>query len=123
MIEAKVVADTNVVSYLFENDEQGLEYRYLIGGQRMGITLLSVEELYYGAARGKWGEPRRQALYSFLDAFVVLPAFDPVVYICANLRAERRRIGRPIELADAWVAATGLWFDIPVVTHDRDLER
>jgi predicted nucleic acid-binding protein len=46
-----------------------------------------------------------------------------VAEVCAGLRAARRRVGRPIELADAWVAATALWYEVPLVTHDRDLER
>jgi hypothetical protein len=39
-----------------------------------------------------------------------------------DLRAQRERIGRPIGLADAWIAATALWYDVPLVTHDRDME-
>jgi hypothetical protein len=34
----------------------------------------------------------------------------------------RRRIGQPIDWADAWAAACALWLDLPLVTHDRDLE-
>ena len=123
MIEPDLVADTNVVSYLFENGDLGFEYRYLISGQPIGVTLLTVEELEYGAAVARWGDRRRRALHAFLNAFYLLPTPLEIAEICANLRAERSRVGRPIELADAWVAATGLWYGVPVVTHDRDLER
>ena len=34
----------------------------------------------------------------------------------------RRRIGEPIDWADAWAAACALWLDLPLVTHDRGLE-
>lgn len=37
----------------------------------------------------------------------------------AQLRSRRRRIGREIETADAWIAATALWLQCPVVTHNR----
>ena len=37
----------------------------------------------------------------------------------ARLRAHRRSIGREIETADAWIAATALWLECPVVTHNR----
>jgi tRNA(fMet)-specific endonuclease VapC len=123
VIAAKLIADTNVVSYLFENDELGFDYRYLMGGQPTGVTPLSVEEVQYGAAIARWGDSRRRALHAFMHAFILLPTPVPVAEICGNLRAERSRVGRPIELADAWVAATGLWYGVPVVTHDRDLER
>ena len=37
----------------------------------------------------------------------------------AQLRSHRRSIGREIETADAWIAATALWLECPVVTHNR----
>jgi tRNA(fMet)-specific endonuclease VapC len=32
---------------------------------------------------------------------------------------EARRQGRPLQAADAWIAATALIQDIPLVTHNR----
>jgi tRNA(fMet)-specific endonuclease VapC len=122
MTSAELIADTNIVSYLFRNSVLGTNYRCLIGDCPIGITSLSLEELYYGAALNRWGDAKRQRLDSFLKDFVIVQWQPEVAEICGSLRAERRRVGRPIELADAWVAATALWNDIPVVTHDRDLE-
>ena len=52
-----------------------------------------------------------------------MPTSAAVAEICGRLRAQRARVGREIELADAWVAVTALWHELPVVTHDQDLER
>jgi len=93
MIDAELIADTNVVSYLFRNGQLGFDYRYLISGQAVGITELSVEELHYGAALNGWGERRRQHLVSFLAGFILVPTH------------------------------VALWYQIPLVTNDRDLER
>jgi len=123
MMDAELIADTNVVSYLFRNGQLGFDYRYLISGQAVGITEVSVEELHYGAALNGWGERRRQHLVSFLAGFILVPTHLGIAEICGYLRAGRRRVWRPIELADAWIAATALWYQIPVVTNDRDLER
>lgn len=30
-----------------------------------------------------------------------------------------KKKGRPIETADAWVAAAALMFDVPLITHNR----
>jgi predicted nucleic acid-binding protein len=122
-MDAELIADTNVVSYLFRSSQLGFDYRYLISGQAVGITELSVEELHYGAALNGWGERRRQHLVSFLAGFILVPIHVGIAEVCGHLRAGRRRVGRPIELADAWIAATALWYQIPVVTNDRDLER
>jgi hypothetical protein len=42
--------------------------------------------------------------------------------LCGTIRGMRRQIGQPIEWADAWAAACALWLDVPLITHDRDLE-
>jgi len=123
MIDAELLADTNVVSYLFRNSKLGIDYRYLISGRPTGVTALTVEELHYGAAADGWGERRIGQLHMFLADFIVVATPAAVAEICGHLRAQRARVGRVIELADAWVAATALWYDLPVVTHDRDLER
>lgn len=123
MTEARVVVDTNVVSYLFREGTIGNDYRYLIAGRRKGVSLLTFEELHFGAALQHWSHATCERLRAFLTEFVAIQVPAEAAEVCAALRARRRRIGRPIELADAWVAATALWYDIPLVTHDRDFER
>ena len=41
MMPADLIADTNVISYLFRNGQLGFDYRYLISGQAVGITELN----------------------------------------------------------------------------------
>src|SRR5262245_5581515 len=122
MTAAQIVVDTNVVSYLFRNGSLGFEYRYLISGQPAGITVLTLEELYYGADCAGWGERKRRQLEEFLADFLVVATRPEIARVCGYIRAVRGRLGRPIDLPDAWLAATALWYQIPVVTHDRDLE-
>jgi tRNA(fMet)-specific endonuclease VapC len=115
------VVDTNVVSYLLRKSELSTGYRQLLR-RPTGITVLSLAELHYGVALNDWGSGKIARLDELLGEFTLLPIPAVIAEICGNLRAARQRVGRPIELADAWIAATALWFDIPVVTHDRDLE-
>ena len=35
-----------------------------------------------------------------------------------NVRADRQRIGRMISPQDAWIAATALRHDLPLITHN-----
>jgi tRNA(fMet)-specific endonuclease VapC len=119
---AKLVIDTNVISYLHRADALGKDYLLLIGGRPAGVTILTLAELHYGISLGGWGDKQRCRLDAILSTFLVLQAPAVVAEICGNLRAERARVGIPIDLADAWIAATALWYDLPLVTHDRDLE-
>ena len=88
----------------------------------MGIALCSLAEMHYGAVVNRWSEQKRQRLDEFLSEFTLLQPSAVIAEICGSIRAERKRIGLPIDLADAWIGATALWHDIPLVTHDRDLE-
>lgn len=101
MSSVDLLADTNIVSYLFEESTLGTRYRQLIDDRDTGVTVLSLAELHYGAACGNWGARRRQQLDAFLHGFFVVPAPTGVAEICGSLRAERRRVGREIDLADA----------------------
>ncbi len=37
----------------------------------------------------------------------------------ARITIDARKKGKPILTADAWVAASALMFDVPLVTHNR----
>lgn len=121
-MSGELLADTNVVSYLYRNGPHGAGYDALIAGRELRIALLSLEELHYGVARQRWSTERIHQFDVFLRRFSVLPTPTAIAEISGGLRAERARVGRPISLPDAWIAATALWYDLPVVTHDRDLE-
>jgi predicted nucleic acid-binding protein len=54
----------------------------------------------------------------FLQGF--MPAFCDHVTCAkwAEASASARRNGRPIDAADAWIAATALQYGVPLVTHN-----
>jgi len=43
-----------------------------------------------------------------------------IARLSGRIRAQRTRIGRPIERADAWIAATALDLGLPLFTHDHE---
>lgn len=122
MSPVELVVDTNVVSYIFRGSHLGQEYNELIAGRDAGVTLLTVMELHYGIALERWEPDRIERLDRFMDEFILVRASPVVAQLCGELRARRRRIGRPIDIPDAWNAATALALDVPLVTHDKDLE-
>ncbi len=122
MSPVQLVADTNVVSYLFHESSLGLAYRELVGSRRVGITGHSIAELRAGAVIARWGERRLKEQLRFLEQLTHVPDTKEMAEVCGALRGERSRIGQPIDWPDAWAAACALWLDVPLVTHDRDLE-
>lgn len=120
MNAGKVIADTNVVSYLMKGIPLGQSYKRHLAGKVVGIVFVTVAELYYGAERNNWGEKKRKQLEEHLKNFVVLPYNNEIAKVYARIVVERERVGSRINWPDAWIAATALWHNLPLVTHDQD---
>jgi predicted nucleic acid-binding protein len=123
MSTVEVVADTCVVSYIFNKSELGRAYEDLIGFRRVGITGQSIAELGVGVLRAHWGERRLAEHSRFLERFTHVPDTRAMAEVCGGIRAMRFAIGEPIEWADAWPAACAMCLDVPLVTHETDHQR
>ncbi len=56
---------------------------------------------------------------AFLSRFAIVPSSHALVMKWAEAMASARKCGRRIETADAWVAATSLLYDAPLLTHNK----
>ena len=65
-----------------------------------------------------WGSRRLDDLRAEIARYLLAPWNEDVVEHFAKIRAHRRSIGREIHVADAWVAATALQLECPVLTHN-----
>ena len=119
MIESCVV-DTNVVSYLYKRDTRAEDYHAHLDGKLMTISFMTIAELDRWTLERKWGEKRKADLEKFLHRFTVIEVSRARCLKWAEASHSARRNGRPIETADAWIAATALLYDVPLVTHNRN---
>ena len=115
-----IVLDTNVVSYIFNDDDRASFYLEQAHGRRAVISFQTLEELWHGAYFRGWGDKRRQELANHLRGYTVIWPGDGLVNVCAQLRAERKTAGRTLQVSDAWVAATAIMLNCPLASHDRD---
>jgi predicted nucleic acid-binding protein len=122
MRPVELIADTNVISYMFNESALGGAYEQLIGSRGVGISGYVIAELRAGSIIARWGERRLAEQLRFLAEFAHMPCTREMAEVCGAIRAMRSRVGRPIEWPDAWGAACAMWLDVPLVTHDRDLE-
>ena len=113
-----VIVDTDVVSMLFKGDSRARRYRDHISGCLLGISFMSLAELERWPLERNWTAFRRAELAQHLTRYVVLPASRELCAKWAQVSWEARRKGRPIQTADAWIAARALHYQVPLITHN-----
>jgi tRNA(fMet)-specific endonuclease VapC len=113
-----VLVDTNVVSYIHNNHSLAQVYKPHLLGVQTFISFQTVAEMRYGATIKGWGAQRLQELELVLSAYAVIHSDDALISRWGAVRANAKKSGRHIDFADAWIAATALELDIPLVTHN-----
>jgi predicted nucleic acid-binding protein len=113
-----VVVDTNVVSLLFKRSPTGQRYRRHLVGRSAYISFMAVAELYRWRLSADWGSGRFAALERHLRRYHVVFVDEALCFRWAEVIQERERGAEPIGVADAWMAATALALDAPLVTDN-----
>lgn len=113
-----MLIDTNVVSYIYKGDTRAKAYEAHLTGHTLFVSFMTVAELYRWPFEKNWGEAKKQELTLFLKNFAVLPYDEGLAWNWAELVGKTCR-GRPMSLADSWIAATALRHKMPIVTHNK----
>ena len=114
-----LVVDTDVVSFLYKRDTRAELYRPHLNDPPFIISFMTLAELRSWMRHRHWGPTRRQRLERYLQRYQLIYANDELCEFWAQATDSARRNGRPIGSADAWIAATALMQNVPLVTHNR----
>lgn len=117
---SNVVVDTDIVSYLFKSHSTAFQYLPDLANQTLLISFMTIAELDRWVLEAGWGAARRKRLFEYLDAFAVFPYDRALCTTWAEVTVAAQSRGRRIECADAWIAATALLCDAPLITHNRN---
>ena len=119
-MENRRIIDTCVVSYMLKNHTLAQQYRPLLEGKSLGLSFMSIAELYRWSIERGWGDKKMQLLENMLKNYVILSCDDETCWYWAKISSTK---GRPMPSSDAWIAATALRYDTPLVTHNiKDFE-
>jgi len=112
------LADTSV----FIAPESGRALRADRLPDRLAVSVITVGELRAGvlAAADLATRDRRLATLTAVLALGPAPVDDDVAAAWARLRVALRDLGRRMPVNDAWIAATAMALDVPLVTQDDD---
>ena len=120
---ARLVVDTDVISLIFRDDSRASFYLEVIDGCSLLVSFMTIAELHRWTLRRDWGVKRRLELEAFLSNFAMYNSDDILCERWAEVTEMGRKQGRPINCADAWIAATAFALDCPLVTHNpKDYE-
>jgi predicted nucleic acid-binding protein len=126
-VPPEVAVDTGVYSSLLRPGHPlAIRYARYLHGPLLYVAAQTVGEVRYGALVAQWGKRRVARMEALVATCPVIVADDLVASKYAELRAECRRIGHAlhdkVHVADAWVAASAIAYELPLVADDAVFE-
>ena len=121
----RYLLDTNICIYIIkQHPKQVIEHlRTLLVGD-VAISVITLAELEYGAAKSSRPEQNREALIAFTAPLEVLPFDDNASLHYGEIRAELERSGMVIGAMDMLIAAHALSRSLKLVTNNsREFQR
>ncbi len=112
------VVDTDVLSYILRGDTRAAPYRVVLTGRLSVVSFMTVAELDRWSIQHQWGSARQEQMAAFLARFILVLPDRALCRTWAEVVNGARQQGRPIATADAWIAATALARDVPLLTHN-----
>lgn len=116
----KIMLDTNICIYLIKQRPQSLldRFRSFPVGD-IGISVITLAELEYGASKSSRPKQNREALGQFLSPLEVATFDRRATVAYGTVRAALEKKGRPIGAMDLLIAAHALSLGVRLVTNDE----
>jgi len=121
----RYLLDTNICIYLIKKRSERIAReleRQTVGD--VGISTITLAELYHGAARSESRDRAYAALEQFLIPVVIAPFDAAAAKTYGEIRASLQRAGSLIGPLDMLIAAHALSINVAVVTNnEREFRR
>jgi predicted nucleic acid-binding protein len=114
-----IIIDTNVLIYYITAIPSAEPLRTYVEGHGGGVSFQTLGELRFVSKRRNWGPRLLGAMDTALARMIVVPPIDEIIDRWAQLMHDQMQIGSRLEVGDAWIAATALHLECPLLTSDR----
>jgi predicted nucleic acid-binding protein len=111
-----LVLDTDAVSHIHKQNTWGQLLTPIVTGRHLLISFQTLAELRRWPEERNWGENRRQELEQTIEKYVVVHSTASICDRWAETMNQVHRNGAHISAQDAWVAATTLELEVPLLT-------
>ncbi|WP_026736375.1 type II toxin-antitoxin system VapC family toxin [Fischerella sp. PCC 9605] len=114
----KYLLDTDMCIYWLKGRQSVRDRIFAVGWSQIGICVITVAELYYGAYNSNRVEENLTRAEQFIQNIPVIPLNDNALKRFGELKAELRRIGQPIADFDLLIASVALAENYVLVTNN-----
>jgi predicted nucleic acid-binding protein len=112
------LVDTDVVANWLKGRQEEVTLLSNFGSEDLTISLITYGEIYDGIYYGRNPQKNERIFQQFLRWVEVLPLNRSIMKQFAQIRGHLRRSGQLIGDPDLMIAATALYHDLTVVTHN-----
>ena len=118
---ADYLLDTNHATKLMAREDpiSSLVGHARAGGDRFGLSITVLAELYYAVYASRRREENLRRLRELADALLLWPFDEEAAEEFGRIQAEQSAAGRPIPPLDAQIAAVARTRGLLVLTSDR----
>ncbi len=114
-----LIVDTDVASYLFKRSPRARRFQSIVARKRTALAFVSVAELYKWSIKRHWQPETIARLEKTLRRkYSIIPFDREMGWVWARVIATCEDAGRPMQYLDAWVAATALRHNLPLVSNN-----
>ena len=113
------VVDLDVMTLGYQERSEFAFYDGVLNGNRAIVSSMTLAEVLYGMAARGWGERRWDEFRHYIvTRHVVFDTPRPLCAVWASVCCQARMHDRLLTNADVWVAATAIYLDVPMLTHN-----
>jgi tRNA(fMet)-specific endonuclease VapC len=115
----RVLIDTNIYSLAMRGAQEVVEI--LRHTRQIGISAISIGELFSGFRGGSREQQNRQELFQFCDSprVSIFPVTEDTAEYYGAVLQQLRQQGTPIPTNDIWIAAVAFQHGLPLFTRDE----